>query len=171
VEARKRHTAQKGWVRFTCLALILRIPHLQIAPDGTSIYLTRNVGGTIEGYEQHKFNKMIYVISSQQDLNTAQFIKMLQLMEFPWASSIEHVNYRFVLGMSTRKGTVVFLDQIIREAASVMHEQMKKNQEKYVAVEDIERTSLEVGLTAIKIQDMATERCATCLTGSSTSAR
>jgi arginyl-tRNA synthetase len=103
---------------------------------------------------------MLYVISSQQDLHTAQFIKMLKLMEFPWASNIEHVNYGLVLGMSTRKGNVVFLDQIIREAASVMHEQMRKNQEKYAAVEDPERTSLEVGLTAIKIQDMAAKRCA-----------
>ena len=42
-----------------------------------------------------------------------------------------------------------------------MHEQMKKNREKYVAVEDPEQTSLEVGLEAIKIQDMAAKRCAT----------
>ena len=129
--------------------------------DGTSIYLTRDVGGAIERYEQHKFDKMIYVISVQQDLHTAQFIKMLHLMEFPWASSVEHVNYGLVLGMSTRKGTVVFLEQIIREAASVMHEQMKKNEEKYAAVEDPEHTSQEVGLSGIKIQDMAAKRCAT----------
>jgi arginyl-tRNA synthetase len=133
---------------------------LRIA-DGTSIYLTRDIGGAIERYEQHKFDKMIYVISSQQDLHTAQFIKVLHLMEFPWASSIEHVNYGLVLGMSTRKGTVVFLDQIIREASSVMHEQMKKNEEKYAAVEDPEQTSLEVGLSGIKIQDMAAKRYAT----------
>ena len=103
---------------------------------------------------------MIYVISSQQDLHTAQFIKMLNLMEFPWAKTVEHVNYGLVLGMSTRKGTVVFLEQIIREASSVMHEQMKKNADKYAAVEDPEQTSLEVGLTAIKIQDMAAKRYA-----------
>jgi hypothetical protein len=134
--------------------------HDENGTDGTSIYLTRDIGGAIERYEQHKFDKMIYVISSQQDLHTAQFIKMLHLMEFPWASGIEHVNYGLVLGMSTRKGTVVFLEQIIREAASVMHEQMKKNQEKYAAVEDPEQTSLEVGLAAIKIQDMAAKRYA-----------
>ncbi|KAH9952620.1 arginine-tRNA ligase, partial [Russula dissimulans] len=68
--------------------------------DGTSIYLTPDIGGAIERYEQHKFDKMLYVISSQQDLHTAQFIKTLHLMEFPWASSIvEHVNYGLVLGM------------------------------------------------------------------------
>ena len=102
---------------------------------------------------------MLYVIASQQDLHTAQFIKMLHLMEFPWASSIEHVNYELVFDMNTREGNIVFLEQIIREAASVMYEQMKKNREKYVAVEDPEQTSLEVGLAAIKIQDMALKRC------------
>ena len=127
--------------------------------DGTSTYLTRDIGGAIERYEQHRFDKMLYVISSQQDLHTAQFIKMLHLMEFSWASSIEHVNYELVFDMNTRKGNVVFLEQIIQEAASVMHEQMKKNQEKYAAVEDPEQTSLEVGLAAIKIQDMAAKRC------------
>ena len=69
--------------------------------DGTSIYLTRHIGGAIERYEQHKFDKMLYVISSQQDLHTAQSIKMLHLMESPWASTIEHVNYGLVLGMNT----------------------------------------------------------------------
>ena len=140
------------------LTRVLTPGYVRYAPDGTSIYLTRDIGGAIERYEQYKFDKMIYVISSQQDLHTAQFIKVLNLMEFPWAQSVEHVNYGLVLGMSTRKGTVVFLDQIIREAASGMHEQMKKNQEKYAAVEDPEQTSLEVGLAAIKIQDMAAKR-------------
>ena len=56
---------------------------------------------------------MIYVISSQQDLHIAQFIKVLHLMEFSWASSVEDVNYGLVLEMSTPKGmVVVFLEQI-----------------------------------------------------------
>ncbi|KAI0313558.1 arginyl-tRNA synthetase [Amylostereum chailletii] len=126
--------------------------------DGTSIYLTRDIGAAIERYEAHQFDKMIYVISSQQDLHVAQFFKILKLMEFPWADRLEHVNYGLVQGMSTRKGTVVFLDQIIREASSVMHEQMRKNEEKYAAVEDPETTSLEIGITGIKIQDMAAKR-------------
>ncbi|KAI0036419.1 arginyl-tRNA synthetase [Vararia minispora EC-137] len=126
--------------------------------DGTSIYLTRDIGGAVERYEKHKFDKMIYVISSQQDLHVAQFFKILKLMDFPWADRLEHVNYGLVQGMSTRKGTVVFLEQIIKEAGSVMHEQMRKNEEKYAAVEDPENTSLEVGIAGIKIQDMAAKR-------------
>lgn len=101
---------------------------------------------------------MIYVISSQQDLHVAQFFKILKLMEFPWADRLEHCNYGLVMGMSTRKGTAVFLDQIIKEAASVMHEQMRKNEDKYNAVEDPEYVSAEIGITGVKIQDMAAKR-------------
>ncbi|KAJ7471355.1 hypothetical protein B0H11DRAFT_2041316 [Mycena galericulata] len=69
-----------------------------------------------------------------------------------------HVNYGLVQGMSTRKGTVVFLDQIIREAGQVMHEQMQKNEEKYKAVVYPETVSREIRITGVKIQDMAAKR-------------
>ena len=82
-------------------------------------------------------------------------------MEFPWAKNILHVNYGMVLGMSTRKGTSVFLDQIITKAGNVMHEQMKKNEDKYANIEDPETTSLEIAITGIKIQDMAAKRFVT----------
>ncbi|KAF8336185.1 hypothetical protein F5887DRAFT_1063258 [Amanita rubescens] len=126
--------------------------------DGTSIYLTRDIAAAIERYEKFKFDKMIYVVSSQQDLHLSQFFKILELMKFPWASSLLHINYGLVQGMSTRKGTVVFLNEIIREAAQVMHDQMQKNEEKYKAVEDPETTSREIGITGVKIQDMAAKR-------------
>jgi arginyl-tRNA synthetase len=135
------------------------LPRSRASADGTSIYLTRDIGGAIERFEKYKFDKMIYVISSQQDLHVAQFFKVLQLMELPWADRLEHVNYGLVQGMSTRKGTAVFLEDIIREAAGVMHEQMRKNEEKYKQVEDPERVSAEVGITGVKIQDMAAKRC------------
>ena len=106
---------------------------------------------------------MIYVVAAQQDLHLAQFFKVLQLMGYDWANSLEHVNYGLVLGMSTRKGTVVFLDQIIREAASVMHEQMRKNEDKYSAIEDPEYVATEIGITGVKIQDMAAKRYASYL--------
>ncbi|OJT07972.1 Arginine--tRNA ligase, cytoplasmic [Trametes pubescens] len=126
--------------------------------DGTSIYLTRDIGGAVNRYDQYKFDKMIYVISAQQDMHVAQFFKVLELMGYEWAKSLEHVNYGLVLGMSTRRGTVVFLDQIIREASTVMHDQMRKNEEKYNAVENPEFVATEIGITGVKIQDMAAKR-------------
>jgi arginyl-tRNA synthetase len=72
-------------------------------------------------------------------------------MGFPWAKSMVHINYGLVQGMSTRKGTVVFLDQIIKEAGHVMHEEMMKNHDNYNAVENPEDMSLEIGITGVKI--------------------
>ncbi|KAF8817165.1 arginyl-tRNA synthetase [Phlegmacium glaucopus] len=126
--------------------------------DGTSIYLTRDIGGAIERYEKYAFDKMIYVVSSQQDLHLSQFFKVLELMGYPWAKTMVHINYGLVQGMSTRKGTVVFLEEIIKEAGHVMHEQMMKNEDKYNAVENPEETSLNIGITGVKIQDMAAKR-------------
>ena len=63
-----------------------------------------------------------------------------------------------VNGMSTRKGTVVFLKDILEEATVTMHEQMKSNEAKYAQVEDPETTSRIIGETAVKIQDMTGKR-------------
>ena len=43
-------------------------------------------------------------------------------MVFPWPSTMEHINYGLVLGMSKHKGTVLFLEHIIHKAASVTYE-------------------------------------------------
>lgn len=126
--------------------------------DGTTLYLTRDIGEAIKRYEKYHFDKMIYVIGSQQDLHTAQFFKILELMGFEWASKLQHVNFGMVKGMSTRKGTVVFLSTIIEETKEAMHEVMKKNEVKYAQVEDPDKVADLVGLSAIMIQDMQSKR-------------
>ncbi len=60
--------------------------------------------------------------------------------------------------MSTRKGTVKFLDDILLEAKEAMHDQMSKNEEKYALIEDPDYTSDVIGQTAVKIQDMSAAR-------------
>lgn len=68
------------------------------------------------------------------------------------------LSFGMVLGMSTRKGTVVFLEDILEEARETMHNQMKSNEAKYATIEDPERTSDIIGITAVKIQDMSGKR-------------
>lgn len=70
---------------------------------------------------------------------------------------MEHVHFGLVNGMSTRKGKVEFLEEIIDYAQVKMHEQMKRNEEKYSQVENPEETSDNIGITAIKIQDMSSK--------------
>lgn len=126
--------------------------------DGTTLYLTRDIGEAIKRYETYKFDKMIYVIGSQQDLHTAQFFKILELMGYEWASKLQHVNFGMIKGMSTRKGTVVFLSTIIEETKEAMHEVMKKNEVKYAQVENPDKIADLVGLSAIMVQDMQSKR-------------
>ncbi len=60
--------------------------------------------------------------------------------------------------MSTRRGTVKFLDDILIDAKESMHEQMQRNEAKYAQIEDPETTSDIIGMTAVKIQDMQAKR-------------
>lgn len=151
--------------------------------DGTTIYITRDIGAAAERYEKYKFDKMVYVVASQQNLHLAQFFKVLELMGYEWAQNgqLQHINFgmgaylvlvarinlsltwrRFrcfsVLGMSTRKGTVKFLNEILEEASSTMMEQMTRNEEKFRQIEDPERCADVLGMSAVKIQDMSAKR-------------
>ncbi|PPQ90512.1 hypothetical protein CVT25_014412 [Psilocybe cyanescens] len=73
-------------------------------------------------------------------------------------SSFVHINYGLVQSTSTRVGTVVFLDEVIREAGNVTHDQMMKSEEKYEVVVNPENMALEIGTMEVKIQDMTATR-------------
>jgi len=126
--------------------------------DGTTLYLTRDVGAAMDRYEKYHFDKMIYVIATQQDLHTAQFFEILKQMGFDWAKTLQHINFGMVQGMSTRKGTVVFLDNILEETKEKMHEVMKKNEVKYSQIENPDEVADLVGISAVMIQDMQSKR-------------
>lgn len=127
--------------------------------DGSSLYLTRDIGEAVKRYELYHFDKMLYVISSQQDMHVAQLFKILELMgNNEVAEKCQHVNFGMVQGMSTRRGTVKFLDDILRDVGEKMHEVMKKNEKKYEQVQDPEQTADTLGITAVMVQDMKGKR-------------
>ena len=64
--------------------------------DGTSLYLTRDIGAAKQRYDQYHFDKMIYVVASQQDLHLKQLFKVLELMGYDWAKRCMHVNFGMV---------------------------------------------------------------------------
>ncbi|EPS35744.1 hypothetical protein H072_10806 [Dactylellina haptotyla CBS 200.50] len=126
--------------------------------DGTTLYLTRDIGAAMERYEKYKFDKMIYVVSSQQDLHLQQLFTILKLMGMDFVEKCIHINFGLVAGMKTRSGEVVFLDSILDEVAEAMHAVMKKNEDKYKQVENPEEVADTVGKSAIMIQDMSGKR-------------
>ncbi|GFF33390.1 arginine--tRNA ligase, cytoplasmic [Aspergillus udagawae] len=130
-----------------------------VRKDGTPLYLTRDIGAIMERDEAYHFDKMIYVVAAQQDLHLAQLFKITELMGHKdLASRCQHINFGMVRGMSTRKGTVKFLDDILRDVADKMHEVMKGNAEKYAQVENPEETADILGLTSVMVQDMTGKR-------------
>lgn len=127
--------------------------------DGTSLYLTRDIGAIMEREEKYHFDRMIYVVASQQDLHLAQLFKITEVMGLKeLAGKCEHVNFGMVKGMSTRKGTAKFLDDILRDVADKMHDVMKANESKYEQVEDPKGTADILGISAVMVQDMSAKR-------------
>ncbi|CCU81203.1 Putative arginyl-tRNA synthetase [Blumeria hordei DH14] len=127
--------------------------------DGTALYLTRDIGEIIQREEKYHFDHMIYVVASAQDLHLKQLFKIIELMGLKEiAAKVQHVNFGLVLGMSTRKGTVKFLDDILRDVGEKMHEVMQKNQAKYEQIEDPLATADILGISSVMVQDMSGKR-------------
>ncbi|KAI9760227.1 MAG: hypothetical protein M1840_002589 [Geoglossum simile] len=109
--------------------------------DGTTLYLTRDISEAVGRYEKYHSDKMIYVVASQQDLHLAQLFKTLKAMgRKDIAEKCQHTNFGMVLGMSTRRGTVKFLNDILRD------------------VSEPERVGDILGITSVMVQDMSSKR-------------
>lgn len=127
--------------------------------DGTALYLTRDISEMMQREEKYQFDQMIYVVASQQDLHLKQLFKIIELMGYKeLAAKCQHINFGLVLGMSTRRGTVKFLDDILRDVGEKMHEVMQKNQSKYEQVENPLATADILGISAVMVQDMSGKR-------------
>ncbi|KAF2178010.1 arginyl-tRNA synthetase [Zopfia rhizophila CBS 207.26] len=127
--------------------------------DGTSLYLTRDIGALFERNEHYKFDQMVYVVATDQELHLKQLFKVVELTDNEdLRSRITHVRFGLVLGMSTRRGTVVFLDDVLRDVGEKMHEVMKKNEAKYARVSDPEKTADILGISSVMVQDMSGNR-------------
>jgi arginyl-tRNA synthetase len=129
--------------------------------DGTSLYLTRDIGALFERHEQYKFDYMIYVVASDQELHMKQLFKIVELTgNKELHAKLSHISFGLVLGMSTRRGTVKFLDDVLRDVGEKMHEIMKKNETKYSQIEDPAKTADILGISSVMVQDMSGKRLA-----------
>lgn len=126
--------------------------------DGTTIYLTRDIASAQYRFDHYDIAKSIYVIGMPQDHHMKQLKAILEKMDKPWAKNVIHVNFGMINGMSTRKGQVVFLEDILDDAKAVMHGVMQQNQEKYDQIEQPEEVADVLAVSAIVVQDMAARR-------------
>lgn len=126
--------------------------------DGATLYITRDIAAATSRYREYNFEKMFYVVAMQQDLHFQQLFKILNLTGKEYANKVQHINFGMVKGMSTRKGTVVFLSDILEEAKKTMMDVMKENPEKFAEIEDPEQTADTIGLSAVVVADLSAKR-------------
>lgn len=88
--------------------------------DGSTLYLTRDIAAAVDRFEKFHFDAMYYVVDNSQAAHFSNLIGALKKLEFPWADRVNHVRFGRINGMSTRKGTAVFLKDLLDEIREVM---------------------------------------------------
>ena len=85
--------------------------------DGTSIYITQDFGTAINRHNSWVFDKLIYVVGSEQQYHFKVLFLILDKLGFPWAKNLYHLSYGMVSlpegKMKSREGTVVDADDLI----------------------------------------------------------
>lgn len=125
-------------------------PCLLVKSDGSSLYATRDIAAAIWRKNEYDFDKCLYVVAYQQNLHFKQFFKVLELAGLEWAKDLVHVAYGMVSledgAMSTRKGNVVLLRDVINKAVAKSYETIvAKNPD----LEDKEKVAEQVGVGAV----------------------
>ena len=91
--------------------------------DGTSVYITQDIGTAILRYENNPEMKgVIYTVGSEQDYHFNVLFKILEKLKYSWSNNLHHLSYGMVDlpsgKMKSREGTVVDADEIIYEMKS-----------------------------------------------------
>ncbi|XP_030411759.1 probable arginine--tRNA ligase, mitochondrial isoform X2 [Gopherus evgoodei] len=120
--------------------------------DGTSLYITRDLAAAIDRMQKYNCDTMIYVTDKSQNTHFEQLFQILKLMDYQWAERCQHVSFGLVQGMKTRKGEVVFLEDVLNEARSRMLQNMASAKTSKELENPLE-TAEKIGLAALIIQD------------------
>lgn len=96
---------------------------LVLRKDGTSVYITQDLGLAQQKYEEFQYDQSIYVIADEQNYHMKVLKLILQKLGKPYADGIYHLSYGMVElpsgRMKSREGTVVDADEIIEEMVTV----------------------------------------------------
>lgn len=123
--------------------------------DGTSLYITQDIGMAPVRYEELKMNKMVFVVADEQDYHFKVLFEILKRLGEPYAEGMYHLSYGMVElpsgRMKSREGTVVDADDLIAE---VISEAKAKSEEvgvaKELAEDDKNDAVRKIGLAALK---------------------
>jgi arginyl-tRNA synthetase len=128
---------------------------LLLRSDGTSVYMTQDLGTAEQRHEEYNFDNMIYVVGNEQNYHFQVLKLVLNKLGHDWADSIYHLSYGMVElpegKMKSREGTVVDADELVAEmtrTAREMSEELGKLDE--MSPDDADKTVNMIGLGALK---------------------
>lgn len=85
--------------------------------DGTSVYITQDIGTAISRHDDWAFNQLVYVVASEQNYHFKILFHILKKLGFDWAKNLYHLSYGLVNlpsgRMKSREGTIVDADDLI----------------------------------------------------------
>lgn len=92
---------------------------LLLRSDGTSVYMTQDLGTAVERFKQNDIQKLIYTVGNEQDYHFQVLFKILGKLGYAWADHLYHLSYGMVElpngKMKSREGTVVDADELMQE--------------------------------------------------------
>ncbi len=121
--------------------------------DGTSVYMTQDLGTALERFETYNMDRMIYVVGDEQDYHFDVLFRVLGLLKPELIGRLFHLSYGMVLlpegKMKSREGTVVDADELMDAMVTLATEAI---QERYAELpaEEIARRAEVIGLAALK---------------------
>lgn len=134
-------------------------PAIIVKSDGSSIYLTRDLAAAIYRMKTYHFVKMLYVVGNEQSQHFVELKTVLKKMGYDWADEIHHVPFGLITQngkkLSTRKGNVVFLDQVLQDAVKLAQKQIE---EKNPDLANKDQVAHDVGVGAVIFHDLKNER-------------
>jgi arginyl-tRNA synthetase len=120
--------------------------------DGTSLYITQDIGVAIQRSKDWPFDRLIYVVGSEQRHHFNVLFKVMGKLGFPWAANLHHLAYGMVNlpegKMKSREGTVVDADDLLDELEKLAAEEIR-NKEREDDVGDLSRAAREIALGAL----------------------
>ncbi|MGO4709851.1 arginine--tRNA ligase [Chryseobacterium sp. 2TAF14] len=128
---------------------------LLLRSDGTSVYMTQDLGTAVERFKENDIQKLIYTVGNEQDYHFQVLFKILGKLGYSWADQLYHLSYGMVElpegKMKSREGTVVDADDLMQE----MHDIAKSAAEELgkldnLSEEEKAKNYESVGMGALK---------------------
>ena len=141
------------WADFTDEGLDQK---LLLRSDGTSVYMTQDIGTAQMRFEDYSIDKMIYVVGNEQNYHFQVLSLLLDRLGFKWGKELVHFSYGMVElpngKMKSREGTVVDADELVAAMISDARQMSEDKVNKLEGISDEERNEIAriVGMGALK---------------------